>query len=167
MKITTAALKQSLSVLESNVLEIIGLAHKYQVDPLLPKCKTMLDKWIDDCYNQAGPGYNLQQLSYLLICFKILKTGILYDFTELCNKCKNVISKFPTIYYYGTEDYFLRVVESKQRKISYPYSNNVKLDDELLQQRDECAKQFMSLSLEIQRTILFTRVCLFDDLTRK
>jgi len=156
------------------VLNITGLAHKYQVDPLLEKCNIVLEDWLDDCYKEAGAGYDLKQLSYLINCFKIFKIALLYDFTELCTNCEATISKFPSMYYCGTTDSFLNTVESKCRNgFGSSLGFNAKKFnaegeyDAFCQQRMDCVEQFMSLSHEIQKHILFKRVCLFDDQTRK
>jgi len=155
------------------VLNITGLAHKYQVNPLLEKCNIVLQDWLDDCYKEAGAGYDLKQLSYLINCFKILKIASLYDFTELCTNCKATISKFPSMYYCGTKDSFLNTVESRCRNtygFNMPNAKKFNAEgeyDAFCQQRKDCVEQFRSLPPGIQKHILFKRVCLFDDQTRK
>ena len=105
--------KTLTSVSDANVLQITGLAHKYQVETLDQKCKRALNIWIDDCYNLAGEEYNLSQLKYLLNCFNILKLAELYGFTEISTKCHNTISKFPAKFYVITQEKFVEFAQMK------------------------------------------------------
>ena len=156
------------------MLNITGLAHKYQVDPLLAKCKSVLEDLLDDCYEKAGAGYNLKQLPYLLICFKILNIALLYDFTEICTKGKNVISKFPCLYFIITREGFSNAVKQKwidqdryNRLRNQSEFNVDKEFDAVFKQQDACVNLFRSLPWEIQRFILVKRLVLCDDQTRK
>jgi len=157
-------------VSDANVLQITGLAHKYQVETLVLKCKRALNIWIDDCYNLAGVEYNLSQLKYLLNCLNILKLAVLYGLTEISTKCQNTISKFPAKFYVITQENFVEFAQKKWREGINGHNASFNKDgeyDEYFKQQADCFKRYKSLPHDVQQFIIIQRLNMFDDNKRK
>ena len=92
---------------------------------------------------------------------------MLYAFTSISNKAKNIIAKFPSEYYLADSDHFLNFVKRKQTVKPKIKFNEKGEYDEYFNLQAECFKNYESLPHEVQQRILIVRLYLFDDQTRK
>ncbi|XP_052765847.1 uncharacterized protein LOC128207122 [Mya arenaria] len=132
---------------ESNVLEVLPIAEKYDVEPLKEKCRTKMLKWLQRCDSNTSESHGC--VDVILPMLKILHTVVLYSYEKVTASAINTITRRGSGFF-AFEEFDL-----------YTYTSSA--FGPMKTKHKECVKLFSELPLEIQIRIYRQRLLKKDD----